>query len=147
MRIAIISYEFPPDTGGGGIGTYSREVARLLCDSGHLVEVFAASNVRKGWIQQGGYRINFVNGSSRSGFAQKVVSPFSERHATVKFDVVEGPEYGADGREILKSFPSVPHVVKLHTPSELVRQVNRCRIQPAGWLRHRSKQMKNVLRA
>jgi glycogen(starch) synthase len=145
MRIAIISYEFPPDTGGGGIGTYSREVARLLCDSGHLVEVFAASNVRKGWIQQGGYRINFVNGSSRSGFAKEVVSPFSERHATVKFDVVEGPEYGADGREVLKTFPSVPHVVKLHTPSELVRQVNRCPLQPVGWLRHRSRQMKNAL--
>ncbi len=145
MRIAIISYEFPPDTGGGGIGTYSREVARLLCGSGHLVEVFAASNVRKGWIRDEGYRVNFVSGSSKLTFAKNVVSPFSERHATVRFDVVEGPEYGADGREVLKAFPSVPHVVKLHTPSELVRHANHCRLEPIGWMRHRSGQMRKVL--
>jgi glycogen synthase len=145
MHIAIISYEFPPDTGGGGIGTYSREVARLLSDSGHLIEVFTASNVRRGWVQEGGYRVNFVGGSSKSSFAKDVVSPFSERHATVKFDVVEGPEYGADGRDVLKAFPSIAHVVKLHTPSELVRQVNRCALQPVGWLRHRSKQLKNAI--
>jgi glycogen(starch) synthase len=145
MHIAIISYEFPPDTGGGGIGTYSREVARLLCESGHLVEVFAASNVRKGWIQEEGYRVNFVSGSSKLTFAKEVVSPFSERHATVKFDVVEGPEYGADGREVLSTFPLVPHVVKLHTPSELVRHANHCRLQPIGWMRHRSGQMRKAL--
>jgi glycogen synthase len=144
MRIAIITYEFPPDN-GGGIGTYSREVARLLSKSGHLVEIFAASSARKGLVQEGGYRINFVNVSSRSDFAKEVVAPFSERHATVKFDVVEGPEYGADGHEVLRTFPFVPHVVKLHTPSELVRQVNHCRLQPTGWLRHRSKQVRKAV--
>ena len=30
MRIAFITYEYPPDTGKGGIGTYTAQVATML---------------------------------------------------------------------------------------------------------------------
>ena len=32
MRIAFISYEFPPDTGKGGIGTYTKLLAVNFCN-------------------------------------------------------------------------------------------------------------------
>ena len=30
MRIALVSYEYPPDTGFGGIGTYVHQAAGML---------------------------------------------------------------------------------------------------------------------
>ena len=48
MRIAFISYEYPPDTAAGGIATYARQAAHMLRDRGHAVEVFAASPHRTG---------------------------------------------------------------------------------------------------
>ena len=43
MRIAILSYEYPPETGFGGIGTYAYYHARALAKLGHDVHVFAGS--------------------------------------------------------------------------------------------------------
>ena len=43
MRIALLSYEYPPDTGFGGIGTYSYYHARALAKLGHEVHVIAGS--------------------------------------------------------------------------------------------------------
>jgi len=43
MRIAILSYEYPPETGYGGIGTYSYYQARALAKLGHDVHVFAGA--------------------------------------------------------------------------------------------------------
>ena len=43
MRIAILSYEYPPETGFGGIGTYAYYQARALAKLGHDVHVFAGS--------------------------------------------------------------------------------------------------------
>ncbi|MEH2108257.1 glycogen/starch synthase [Nostoc sp.] len=46
MKIAFISYEYPPDTAYGGIATYLYQAARVLQQRGHLVEVFAGSTYR-----------------------------------------------------------------------------------------------------
>jgi glycogen(starch) synthase len=43
MNIAILSYEYPHETGFGGIGTYSYYHARALVKLGHTVHVFAGS--------------------------------------------------------------------------------------------------------
>jgi glycogen synthase len=48
MKIAFISYEYPPDTSYGGIATYVKQASQLLCQRGHHVEVFAASPDRCG---------------------------------------------------------------------------------------------------
>ena len=47
MRICVISREYPPDTGWGGIGAYSYLHANTLAELGHDVEVIAltAENV------------------------------------------------------------------------------------------------------
>jgi glycosyltransferase involved in cell wall biosynthesis len=144
MRIAILSYEFPPDTAIGGIATYCQQLVELLTLSGHSVEVFTASNERSGSDESAGYRVNFVDGRGRERFPEKIVGIFKERHTCKAFDVVEGPEFGADGREVLKAFPFVPHVVKLHTPSELVRSANDCKPH-LRMLRHSVSQMRTAL--
>jgi hypothetical protein len=41
MRICIISREYPPETGWGGIGAYSYLHANTLAELGHDVEVIA----------------------------------------------------------------------------------------------------------
>src|SRR5438552_15536244 len=43
MRICIVSQEYPPETGGGGIGTQSYLKAQGLTARGHHVEVVSAS--------------------------------------------------------------------------------------------------------
>src|SRR4051812_46426759 len=44
LGICLISEEFPPDTGGGGIGTYVYNLAHGLAQLGHRVHVIA-----RGW--------------------------------------------------------------------------------------------------
>ena len=46
-------------------------------------------------------------------FGGLVARIFASRHAAQPFDVVEGPEYGAEAAEVARSFPDLPLVVKL----------------------------------
>jgi len=136
MRIALVSYEYPPDTAYGGIATYTQQMAKMLCGRGHTVEVFAASDKRAG--SEGGdrLRVNLVNELDTERFADKVAQVFRERQSIRAFDVVESPEYNANGREILSTHPDIAHVVKLHTPSELLREISCCQLHISGWIRH-----------
>ena len=43
MKIALLSFEYPPETGFGGIGTYTWYQARALVKLGHKVHVLAGS--------------------------------------------------------------------------------------------------------
>ena len=135
MHIALVSFEYPPDNACGGIGTYTKEAADLLARRGHSVEVFAASNRRSGHFEHGNIGVNLVGEMDRTRFANAVAPVFSTRHAICNFDVVESPEYFADGREILRLHPTTPHVVKLHTPNQLIRSSSSRRTF-TGWVRH-----------
>lgn len=127
MKIALISYEYPPDAGYGGIGTYVYQMARLLRDRGHHVEVFASSPERDGseleygiWV----HRIYHTTPTQTTDFARRVAQRFIERHNSVQFDVVEGPENGAHARDVVEYVPDIPLVVKLHTPTFMVYEMN-----------------------
>ena len=41
MRICLISREYPPETGWGGIATFTRHLAHGLHELGHEVDVIA----------------------------------------------------------------------------------------------------------
>jgi len=43
MRICLVSFEYPPETGWGGIGTQTRHKARGLAARGHDVQVISAT--------------------------------------------------------------------------------------------------------
>ena len=127
MKIAFVFYEYPPDTADGGIATYLRQAARMLCARGHQVEVFAGARGREGTFDDGDgitvHRIACPDGRAR--FHRPVAAAFQQRHARVGFDVVEGADYLADSRDIPAYCPEIPLVVRLHTGTYLLNRLNR----------------------
>jgi glycogen synthase len=133
MKLAYVSYEFPPDTITGGIGTYVHEVTRSMCRRGHWVEVFCASPYRESLheMTEDGLIVHRVH-SLREGFRDAVARNFATRHEQVGFDLLESPEYGADGLAIKQQFPELPLVVKCHTPGFFVRRLNQA-LRAGSW--------------
>ena len=120
MRIAFISYEFPPDAAYGGISTYVNQAARMLNAGGHTVEVFTSSPDRTCTIDEHGILVHRIRESDHFNFPEAIGPIFAERHEQVRFDVLESPEYGADASNAVHRVPNIPLVVKLHTPSFLI---------------------------
>lgn len=141
MKIALVAYEYPPDTVGGGIGTYMGQAVRCLAKAGHQVEVFAASTIREGRFAEGGASINLIKTGSIHDFGDLALPVFRERHSVVGFDVVESPDYFADGRAIRAAFPDLPHVVKMHTPLELLHELAVCPGSLSGACRYHWRQL------
>lgn len=125
LKIALISYEYPPDTGIGGIATYFFQLSNLLQHRGHYVEVFSASYKNEISEDEGnGFLVHRIITTDKYSFKKDVVSKFAERQKVVNFDLFESPEYMADGLLIKLKFPELPLVVKLHTPDFLVKELN-----------------------
>lgn len=124
MRIAFISYEYPPDTAFGGIATYVYQVARALQGRGFQAEVFTASGKRSGTEMEDGVVVHRIQESRPSVFGERIAPVFAARHAENEFDVLEGPDYGADARGAVELVPDIPLVVKLHTPTYLAAAIN-----------------------
>jgi len=120
MRLALISFEFPPSTIIGGIGTYAFEAARMLAVAGVSVEVFAAGVQGEEPAASLGIRVHRVAANDRASFRDKVLPAFADRHSHAPFDLIESPEIGAEGARIAAAFPEVAVISKLHTPSYLV---------------------------
>jgi glycosyltransferase involved in cell wall biosynthesis len=120
MRIAFISYEYPPDAAYGGISTYIHQAARMLVARGHTAEVFTSSPVRSGVVDDDGVVVHRVRESSHAPFSAAIGPVFAARHEQTGFDVLEGPEYGADAADAVMRVPDIPLVVKLHTPTFLL---------------------------
>ena len=139
MKIALLSFEYPPDTGFGGIGTYSWYHARALVKLGHEVHVLTAftkpapmqttehDGVMVHRYRSGGRLMNMFKSlkkrqlfwtrsrlenmlSMRRGFAM-----LREKHG---IDLVEMPESGAEGT-LINHFSGVPSVIRYHAPSAL----------------------------
>ncbi len=110
--------------GGGGIATYVEQATKMLQNRGNLVEVFTASHYRSGVeIEASGVRIHRIQLENKKLFANEIAPVFAERHALVKFDVLEGPDFCADAAGVIRLIPEIPLVVKLHTPNGIFRQV------------------------
>lgn len=125
MKIALISFEYPPDTGVGGIGTYFFQIANLFHKRGHYIEVFSASFRKDGSVDEGsGFLVHRIMTDDKYSFKNLVVHKFSQRHQQVNFDLFESPEYMADGLRVKLAFSDLPMVVKLHTPDFLVKELN-----------------------
>ena len=124
MKIAFISYEYPPDTSFGGIATYVHQAARMLHKRGHQVEIFAGSPTRSYSDTDEGIRTHRIKTETHLSFADLVGPVFAGRHKTIQFDVLEGPDYLADAREAIRLVPDIPFVLKLHTPSLTVYQIS-----------------------
>ena len=139
MNIAILSYEYPPETGYGGIGTYTFYHARALVKLGHRVHVFAGS-VRPGIChsEHDGVRVTRIK---EDGWLQRALGParaarcfwFCNRMETAHamyigmrqavdketFDIIEAPECGADAALVSMRL-NVPLAVRFHSPARLI---------------------------
>lgn len=124
LNIAFISFEYPPDTGGGGIGTYTQQVANLLILKGHKVSVFCGTANINYCQQLNGVSFYRIQSQNTDQFRVKVVDIFNTIHTVYPFDLIESPDYGADGYLLKKQHPTLPYVIKLHTPTYLIKFYN-----------------------
>lgn len=140
MRIALLSYEYPPLTGFGGIGTYTWHQARALAKLGHQVHVLAGATEyapltpdlshgvtvwRTNGLGFGARAIGRLHGLGLPWTRSRIENAIHARHALqdldrrIGFDVVEGPECGADTL-FATAVTDAPVVVRFQSPAELI---------------------------
>lgn len=125
MKIALVSFEYPPHSIVGGIGTYFYQTAQMLVKNGLYVEVFTShSDAKLSSEIESSVLVHRLNTNDINVFRKKVLCLFEERQKEIDFDFIEGPEYGADTFFILKKYPSLPSHIKLHTPGFLIRKIS-----------------------
>jgi len=125
LRIAFITHEFPPDTGKGGIGTYTAQTATLLAKQGWDVQVFCGSPTRNITEQSAGYIVHRILCENGNDFKEKVVAVFSKQQHEKAFDVIESPEINSNALFLKKKFAKLPLVVRLHAPNYLVESLKK----------------------
>jgi glycogen synthase len=140
MHIALLSFEYPPETGFGGIGTYTWYQARALAKLGHTVHVLAGATastplrtthhdgvtvhrfraeglLMRAFDQFGRHRLWWTQNRLQNGWSMyRGLSQLLDRHA---FDIVEMPECGAEGW-VLNHLSGVRTVVRFHSPARLI---------------------------
>ena len=142
MRIGLLSFEYPPETGFGGIGTYTRTQARALARLGHEVHVLAGATAPRAfaatedggvdggvqvWRFRGGprlwaralgrFRLFWSRSRLENGIdMRRALGRLLERHP---LDIVEVPECGAEGLRLAALLPG-RIVVRFHSPAELI---------------------------
>lgn len=132
LRICLISREYPPETGWGGIATFANHLACGLVALGHEVEVVALAKDKAKTVKENGITIHRVEPHSIEGDlgAVALCMPYSryvlrtttalwkkflELHQVRPFDVVDTPELLAEGL-IPAVTKAVPLLVRLYTP-------------------------------
>lgn len=128
----MISREYPPDTGFGGIATFANHLAHGLKELGHEVEVIALAKDKAKTVEQDGIRVHRVEPHQIYGDlgAVSICMPYSryvlrvtsalwqkfiQLHNERPFDVIDTPELLAEGL-VPAVTKAVPMVVRLYTP-------------------------------
>lgn len=125
MNICFISKEYPPETGGGGIGTYTYNMAHALTKRGHQVDVISqAIQSEKDYkdVDVNVYRIKHSKIEKRISCYYKIFKKLKSINR--KFDIIESAEWGAEGFPLLFFKRPYPLVTRLHTPLFLVRKTS-----------------------
>lgn len=139
MNVCLISMEYPPETGWGGVGRYTHALAHSLTDRGHTVHVISWSpqNLHYSYLDgqvyvhrlstcywpfseklcnlHGGWNLVILQWSIA------VASLVSSLHKQVGFDVVEAPNCNASAL-IYCLRPPVPLVIRISTPVQLIQR-------------------------
>ncbi|OGJ89320.1 MAG: hypothetical protein A2268_08325 [Candidatus Raymondbacteria bacterium RifOxyA12_full_50_37] len=153
MNICFISREYPPQTGWGGIGTYTRIIAQALAARGHAVHVIAVSNTGSAFeyadhavhavhvhrvlplpfpLPQGKALYRFrqaarafaFNTLVRLSWAKAAGEKYRELAKTKNFDIVESAECGAEAFYV-KPRDGARLVIRLHTPWSMAAKLDR----------------------
>jgi glycogen synthase len=140
VKIALLSFEYPPDTGFGGIGSYTWHHARALARLGHDVHVLAGARgpsalrseeedgvrVFRFWADGAAMRAFYRLGALRLWWTRQrlqnawsMYEGFKALQREHRYDLVEMPECGAEGALVTRRM-DVPTVVRIHSPSRLI---------------------------
>jgi glycogen(starch) synthase len=147
MTILFISNEYPPDTGWGGIGTYTEHIAESLVSRGHTVHVIcrSVSGTNHTVLQNGVIVHRMVPGpytlpSSNCWYPLRslcyrlipqslvrlawaktaAITVASLKASGTFFDIIEYPECGAEG--FFCKSAAAATVARLHTPWEIIQR-------------------------
>lgn len=109
MKICLVSQEYPPETGGGGIGTQTYLKAQGLGARGHDIHVVSSSwDDRARTYRDGNATVHRIAVPSQRfdwhepstywlAYSMLVAEKLHELDSRIAFDVMQFPEYGADG--------------------------------------------------
>jgi len=149
LKICLVSEEYPPETGWGGIATYNYNIAHGLISLGHEVHVVSRSltdnnvdyvdgevkihrivpeklpyPILRRLLYKYRWRLNQIL-EYRYG-VWKAVKRLIDEHG---IEVIEAPEWGGEMLFGLRR-RKVPLVIRLHTPLFLVERLNKRPPQP-----------------
>ena len=140
LKIALMSFEYPPETGFGGIGTYTWYQARALAKLGHDIHVVAGAteNMTLRIQEHDGVKVHRFrsDGSLMRSFHQlgkcrlwwtknrlenalnmyRALKVLAREH---QFDVIEMPECGAEGF-LVNNLMRERTLIKFHSPAQLI---------------------------
>src|ERR1051326_4146038 len=143
MRICLVSQEYPPDTVRGGVGVQTWNKAHALSGLGHDVHVLsvAASDTKQTVTRrQDGVIVHripqleteidlYQTATYWLGYSWSVLRELRRLMQEQAFDVIDFPEYGAEGFAFQldrTQWNWVPIVVQLHAPLAMF-------IEHIGW--------------
>ncbi len=131
MRIALVSQEYPPETAHGGIGSQTHAKAHGLAALGHEVHVVSHSTDQgRREYRDGAVFVTRIPGADGRipihtdpvrwlTYSVEVAAAVAALHARSPLDVVDFPEWAAEGYVHLLNrtdWSRVPTVVHLHGP-------------------------------
>lgn len=152
MRICFISEELPPETGWGGIGTYTEIMSTGLARRGHTVHVVARGyesdtetlignvHVHRLIVSEPSWRRGtrlftekFFESREIARWNQRVLERVRRISCRERLDLIESPEYHAQSMLAGLCARDIPITVRLHTPAFLCRRVNGIAIGGSRW--------------
>ena len=137
LRIALVSQEYPPETGHGGIARQAHLKAHGLAARGHEVVVVSAAPDGKRSVRWDGpiEVVRLALGSGRAvprteagrwlAYSTEVAAELAELDGIAPFDLVDFPEWAAEGYVHVLDRPEwrrVPSVIQLHGPLAMLAE-------------------------
>ena len=153
MRIGLVSHEYPPQHGLGGVGSYMFRLAGALGQTGHEVHVFAGPSDRPP-IQQANVHLHRIEAIYQPDSSIRAVrwlywrglapllnwahptiwhwikwdlaslEVLREFHAQCPLDIIETPEHAANGW-MAGHLRACPMILRVHCPWEIFIRINR----------------------
>ena len=129
MRFVLVSQQYPPETTGGGIGTQTYAKAHGLARLGHDVVVISHSrDDRRREYRDGSVRVIRIPGFDERmrlntteawwlTYSLEVAAAITRLHQQSPIDLIDFPEYGAEGFAWLLNRPAecpIATVIQLH---------------------------------